>query len=65
VLEATGGRELRVAAALAAAGLAIAVVGPRQGRDFARAVDQLTKTDAHSMPNSPRRAPCPTPERRS
>jgi len=46
VLEATGGRELPVAAALAAAGLAVAVVNPRQVRDFARAVGQLAKTDA-------------------
>jgi transposase len=46
VLEATGGRELPVAAALATAGLAAAVVNPRQVRDFARAVGQLAKTDA-------------------
>src|SRR5579885_2818903 len=46
VLEATGGRELPVAAALATAGLAVAVVNPRQVRDFARAVGQLAKTDA-------------------
>lgn len=46
VLEATGGRELPVTAALAAAGLAVAVVNPRQVRDFAKAVGQLAKTDA-------------------
>ena len=46
VLEATGGRELPVAAALATAGLAVAVVNPRQVRDFARAIGQLAKTDA-------------------
>ncbi len=46
VLEATGGRELPVAAALATGGLAVAVVNPRQVRDFARAVGQLAKTDA-------------------
>jgi transposase len=46
VLEATGGREVPVAAALASAGLAVAVVNPRQVRDFARAVGQLAKTDA-------------------
>lgn len=46
VLEATGGRELPVAAALAEAGLPVAVVNPRQVRDFARAVGQLAKTDA-------------------
>jgi transposase len=45
VLEATGGREGAVVAALAAAGLPVAVVNPRQVRDFARAVGQLAKTD--------------------
>jgi transposase len=46
VLEATGGLERLAAAALAAAGLPVAVVNPRQVRDFARAVGQLAKTDA-------------------
>jgi transposase len=46
VLEATGGREVPVAAALATAGLPVAVVNPRQVRDFARAIGQLAKTDA-------------------
>ena len=46
VLEATGGFELTVAAALAAAGLPLAVVNPRQIRDFARATGRLAKTDA-------------------
>jgi transposase len=47
VLEATGGMEVRLAAALAAAGLpvAVAVVNPRQVRSFARAVSRLAKTD--------------------
>jgi transposase len=45
VLEATGGYEVRVAATLANAGLAVAVVNPRQIRDFARARGQLAKTD--------------------
>jgi transposase len=45
VLEATGGREGAVVAALAAAGLPVAVVNPRQVRDFARAIGQLAKTD--------------------
>jgi transposase len=45
VLEATGGREGPAVAALAAAGLPVAVVNPRQVRDFARAVGQLAKTD--------------------
>ena len=46
VLEATGGLEVPVTAALAAAGLAVAVVNPRQVRDFAKAIGQLAKTDA-------------------
>ena len=46
VLEATGGFEVTVAAALAAARLPLAVVNPRQIRDFARAVGRLAKTDA-------------------
>jgi transposase len=46
VLEATGGFERTVAAALTAAKLPLAVVNPRQIRDFARAVGRLAKTDA-------------------
>src|SRR5215210_3308499 len=46
VLEATGGLEVPLAAALATAGLPVAVVNPRQVRDFAKAVGQLAKTDA-------------------
>ena len=46
VLEATGGYEVPVAAALAAAGLPVVVVNPRQIRDFARATGTLAKTDA-------------------
>ena len=46
VLEATGGYEIPVAAALASAGVPVAVVNPRQIRDFARATGQLAKTDA-------------------
>ena len=45
VLEATGGFEVTVAAALAGAGLPLAVVNPRQIRDFARATGRLAKTD--------------------
>lgn len=45
VLEATGGYEVRVAAVLASAGLPVAVVNPRQIRDFARATGRLAKTD--------------------
>jgi transposase len=46
VLEATGGLEAHLAAALAASGLRIAVINPRQARDFARATGELAKTDA-------------------
>jgi len=45
VLEATGGYEVTVAVALAAAGLPLVVANPRQIRDFARATGQLAKTD--------------------
>jgi transposase len=46
VLEATGGLERLVVAALALAQLPVAVVNPRQVRDFAKATGQLAKTDA-------------------
>src|SRR5215217_1210612 len=45
VLEAAGGLEVRIAGALAAAGLPAAVVNPRQVRSFARALGRLAKTD--------------------
>jgi transposase len=45
VLEATGGYEIPVVAALATAGLAPAVVNPRQARRFAEGVGRLAKTD--------------------
>ena len=45
ILEATGGLETPVASALAAAGIAVAIVNPRQVRDFARATGRLAKTD--------------------
>ena len=45
VLEATGGYERPAAAALAASGIAVAVVNPRQARDFAKATGTLAKTD--------------------
>lgn len=45
VVEATGGYERPVAAALAAEDLPVAVVNPRQTRDFARASGRLAKTD--------------------
>lgn len=45
VLEATGGYERGVVAALGAAGLPVVVVNPRQVRDFAKATGKLAKTD--------------------
>ena len=45
VLEATGGLEVPVVAALHAVGLPVVVVNPRQVRDFAKALGQLAKTD--------------------
>lgn len=45
VLEATGGLETRLASELAAKGLSVAVINPRQARDFAKATGQLAKTD--------------------
>ena len=46
LLEATGGLELPLVAALAAAALPLVVVNPRQVRDFAKATGTLAKTDA-------------------
>ena len=46
VLEATGGVEMTLAGELAASGRHVAVVNPRQVRDFARATGKLAKTDA-------------------
>jgi transposase len=46
VLEASGGYEVAVASELAAAALPVAVLNPRQVRDFARATGRLAKTDA-------------------
>lgn len=45
VLEATGGLQMPVAAALASAGWPLAMVNPRQVRDFARATGKLAKSD--------------------
>jgi transposase len=45
VLEATGGYEALVVASLAAVGLPVRVLNPRQVRDFARATGLLAKTD--------------------
>jgi transposase len=46
VMEATGGFETVVAGALSGAQLPLAVVNPRQIRDFARAMGRLAKTDS-------------------
>lgn len=45
VLEATGGMEIPLAVALSSVAIAVAVVNPRQIRDFARATGRLAKTD--------------------
>jgi transposase len=45
VMEATGGYEAALACALQAAGLAVAVVNPKQARDFAKSLGKLAKTD--------------------
>lgn len=46
VLEATAGLERPVARALATAGIRVAIVNPRQVRDFAKSTGELAKTDA-------------------
>jgi transposase len=45
IIEATGGLERGIVAALALAGLPVVVVNPRQVRDFAKSMGQLAKTD--------------------
>lgn len=45
VMEATGGYERAAAIAMAAEGLSLAVVNPRQVRNFARSMNRLAKTD--------------------
>lgn len=46
VLEASGGYEFDAACALQSAGCPVAVINPRQARDFAKALGYLAKTDA-------------------
>jgi transposase len=46
ILEATGNMEMPLAAALQADGQPVAIINPRQVRDFARATGTLAKTDA-------------------
>ena len=70
VLEATGGYEIPPAVSLHDAGFDVAVVNPRQVRDFARSVGQLAKTDridAHiiarfAQATNPRVKPTPSTE---
>jgi transposase len=45
VVEATGGLEMLIVSTLATAGMPVAVVNPRQVRDFAKASGRLAKTD--------------------
>jgi len=45
VVEATGGLEIPLAVALDVAGIPVALVNPRQVRDFARSLGKLAKTD--------------------
>jgi len=52
VIEATGGLERAAVSALAASKIPVAVVNPRQARDFAKATGRLAKTDkidAHGL----------------
>ena len=46
LLEASGGLEMSLVAALAVVGLPVVVVTPRQIRDLARATAKLTKTNS-------------------
>uniref|UniRef100_UPI0020A59E86 IS110 family transposase n=2 Tax=Microcystis aeruginosa TaxID=1126 RepID=UPI0020A59E86 len=46
VLEATGGLETELVIQLQEADLPVALINPRQGRDFAKATGKLAKTDA-------------------
>ena len=69
ILEATGGFERTVVGALAAAGLPVVVINPRQVRDFARATGTLAKTDRIDasilarFAEAVRPAPKPLPDR--
>ena len=64
VLEATGGYERTLVAALLAAELPVVVVNPRQVRDFARATGRLAKTDRIDAAVLARFARTITPQRR-
>ncbi len=65
VMEATGGYQAPAAAALTVAGLVVAVVNPRQVRDFGRASGQLAKTDVLDAEVIARFAETMRPEPRS
>lgn len=71
VVEATGGYERPLHAALPTAGVACAIVNPKRVRDFARSKGWLAKTDrldarmlqAFGAENRPRVTPLPSPAR--
>lgn len=64
VLEATGGYQTQVVTALSLKGFEVAVVNPRQVRDFAKATGQLAKTDAVDAAVLAHFAECVRPEPR-
>jgi transposase len=72
IMEASGGHEITVAAELGVAGLPLAIVNPRQVRDFARGIGKLAKTDAidafvlarFGETNRPEPQPIPTDEQK-
>jgi len=45
IMEATGGYETNAALELGVAGFAVAIINPRQARDFAKSMGRLAKTD--------------------
>jgi transposase len=45
IVEATGGLEMELVSVLGMAGLPVAVINPKQARDFAKAIGVLAKTD--------------------
>jgi transposase len=61
VMEATGGYEFDAACALAEADLPVAIVNPRQVRDFAKSTGRLAKTDALDAAILARFAQCVQP----
>ena len=73
IIEATGGYETLAVAELAAAGLPVVVINPRQSRDYARALGVLAKTDRidaamlarFGHDTKPPVRPLPTPQERA